>query len=209
MRSYLLLASLMIASGASSATTLVNGSFEAPNLGTGNFSYTTQPVGWTGTGALVNAQGSSAWYGATPPAGQDGAQFYALQATSSIYQNFLATKSGQLTVSWLSGGRPNLGAYGGDQSYDVSLTGSGIENGSFGTFTTHSGQAFEKLSGTGLVTAGEIYSISFRGLSSSDETAFIDRVSVGGVPEASTWAMMIAGFGIIGASWRLRRPVAA
>ena len=199
--------------GIASAATLVDGSFETPNLGTGNYSYTTQPVGWTGTGALVNAQGSSAWYGATPPAGQDGAQFYALQATTSIYQNFVADRSGKFTVSWLSGGRPDFGAYAGNQSYDVSLTGSGIELGSLGTFTTHSGQAFERLSGTGTVTAGQIYTVAFRGLAASDQTAFIDDVSVssivGGVPETATWTMMIAGFGLVGAARRIRRPVLA
>ena len=196
--------------GSATATTLIDGSFETPNLGSGNYSYATQPVGWNGTGALVNAQGSSAWYGATPPAGQDGLQFYALQGTSSVYQNFTATTSGKLTVSWLSGGRPNFGSYAGDQTYDVSLTGSGIELGSLGTFTTHSGQAFVALGGTGFVTAGQIYTVTFRGLSTSDETAFIDGVSVAGsVPEAATWTMMISGFAMIGFAKRRRRVVLA
>ena len=193
---------------AASAVTLVDGSFETPNLGTGNYSYATQPVGWTGTGALVNAQGASAWYGTTPPSGQDGAQFYAVQTTSSIYQNFIADRSGELMVSWLSAGRPDFGGYGGDQSYDVSLTGSGIELGSLGTFTTHSGQAFERLSGLATVTAGEIYTISFHGLSTSDQTAFIDDVSVssvGGVPEAAAWIMMVAGFALMGIAKRIQR----
>ena len=108
MSRFLLLAALLTASGSASATTLIDGSFETPNLGTGNYSYSTQPVGWTGTGALVNAQGSSAWYGSTPPAGQDGSQFYALQTTTSIFQNFTATKSGRLTISWLSGDRKSV-----------------------------------------------------------------------------------------------------
>ncbi|QYE36311.1 PEPxxWA-CTERM sorting domain-containing protein [Polymorphobacter sp. PAMC 29334] len=206
----LLFSILLIASTSASATTLIDGSFETPNLGVGNYSYSTQPLGWTGTGALVNAQGASAWYGSAPPSGQDGAQFYALQEKTSVYQNFTATKSGKLTVSWLSAGRPNAGSYGGNQSYDVSLTGSGIELGSLGTFTTHDGQAFERLSGTGFVTAGQIYSLEFRGLSSSDQTAFIDGVSVvGGVPEAATWTMMIAGFGLVGAASRMRRSAVA
>ncbi|UAJ10530.1 PEPxxWA-CTERM sorting domain-containing protein [Polymorphobacter megasporae] len=201
---------LLIVSTSTSAATLIDGSFETPNLGVGNYSYSMQPAGWSGTGALVNAQGASAWYGSTAPTGQDGLQFYALQATNSIFQSFTATKSGKLIVSWLSGGRPNFGAYGGDQTYDVSLTGSGIELGSLGTFATNSGQAFERLSGTGLVTAGQIYTLSFHGLSSSDETAFIDGVSVvGGVPEAATWTMLIVGFGLIGAAGRMRRSAVA
>ncbi|UAJ12712.1 PEPxxWA-CTERM sorting domain-containing protein [Polymorphobacter megasporae] len=205
MRTLIALAAASLAiTGHAGATTLIDGSFETPNLGAGGYSYSTQPVGWTGTGALVNAQGSSAWYGATPPAGQDGDQFYALQTSTSIYQNFTATKSGTLMVSWLSAGRPSSGSYGGDQTYDVSVTGSGIELGSLGTFTTHSGQAFEQLSGTAVVTAGQIYTVSFRGLSTSDETAFIDGVTVGSVPEAATWTMMIAGFAMVGSAARRR-----
>ncbi|KPF60098.1 hypothetical protein IP88_16220 [alpha proteobacterium AAP81b] len=37
----------------------------------------------------------------------------------------------------------------------------------------------------------------------------LDGVSVQGVPEASTWVMLIAGFGIVGAAARRRRAVAA
>lgn len=224
MRHTILLVAAVAASNLASAQTLVNGSFENPDLGTSNYSYTTQPTGWTGTGALVNATGSSAFYGATPPAGQDGQQFYALQGKSSIFENFTADQSGMLTVSWLSAGRPDGGTFGGDQSYDVSLTGSGIELGSLGTFTTTSGQAFARLAGTGTVTAGQIYSVSFRGLSSTDETAFIDGVSlswtaatatadsvdvsatVDAVPEPATWAMMLLGFGMVGGASRRRHP---
>ena len=140
MRSFLVVVSMMV-TGTASAATLVDGSFETPNLGSGNYSYAVQPNGWSGTGALVNAQGGSAWYGATPPAGQDGSQFYALQTTASLYQNFIATRTGSLLVSWLAGGRPNFGSYAGDQNYDVSLTGAGIELGALGTFYTRSGQA--------------------------------------------------------------------
>ena len=111
-------------------------------------------------------------------------------------------------MTWLSAGRPNFGAYAGDQSYDVSLTGSGIELGSFGTFTTTSGQAFTRLSGTATVIGGQIYALSFRGLSTADETAFIDGVTVSQVPESATWAMMVAGFGLVGAGVR-RRGIAA
>ncbi len=209
MRRYLVLLLAPVLAGTASATTLVNGSFETPNLGVGNYSYATQPDGWTGTGALVNAQGASAWYGATPPAGQDGAQFYALQATTSIFQNFVATRSGRLVVSWLAAGRPNFGSYAGDQTYDVSLTGSGIEMGSLGTFATTSGQAFAHETGAAIVRAGEIYSLTFRGLSPADETAFIDGVSVATVPEPATWALMIGGFAMIGAARRRSRAVTA
>lgn len=37
----------------------------------------------------------------------------------------------------------------------------------------------------------------------------IDDISYNAVPEAATWAMMIAGFGLVGAAARRRRPVSA
>lgn len=179
MKHVILLALALTLSGATSAPLLVYGSFEDPNLGTGNYSYKTPPTGWSGTGALVNAEGSNPFYGRTPPVGQDGKQFYALQARSSIIQNFTPDRSSALTVSWLSGGRPQGGAYGGDQSYVVSITGSGIEQGDLGTFTTTSGQPFTQLTANSMaVRAGEIYTVSFRGLATTDETAFIDGVTV-------------------------------
>lgn len=39
--------------------------------------------------------------------------------------------------------------------------------------------------------------------------ALLDGVSVAGVPEASTWVMLIAGFGLVGAAARRRRRTAA
>ena len=41
------------------------------------------------------------------------------------------------------------------------------------------------------------------------EDALLDNVSVTAVPEAATWALMIAGFGIVGTAARRRRALAA
>lgn len=47
-----------------------------------------------------------------------------------------------------------------------------------------------------------------RNSSAFDATAAFDSPNVGGVPEPSTWAMMILGFGAAGAAVRSRRRVA-
>jgi hypothetical protein len=38
---------------------------------------------------------------------------------------------------------------------------------------------------------------------------FVDGNAVDGIPEPTSWAMLIAGFGLVGASARRRRTVAA
>ncbi len=197
------------ATGAQASTNvLADGGFEAPNIGLGNYTYPGAALGaWTyGGSALVNAEGASAWYGGAAPAGQEGLQFAALQGTSSLSQIFTAT-SKVLNLSWLEAGRPNYGCCNGDQTYEVTLNGVALN-----TFKTFSGQNFtaESLALAGL-TVGGSYTLAFHGLVAADETAFIDKVSLaGGVPEPATWAMMLAGFALIGATLRAgpRRQVA-
>ena len=197
------IAALALSGTANAAELLTNGSFEAPDLGSGGYTYPNGTlVGWTYTGAaLVDATNGSAWYGNTPPAGQDGGQFASLQTTGSLSQSFTASNT-KANVSWLAGGRPDFGSYGGNQNYAVTL-GANV----LGTFSTTDGQAFgnHNFTVTGL-TAGQNYTITFQGLvGNSDESAFIDRVSVLGVPEPSQWALMIGGFGLIGMGARRRR----
>ncbi len=198
---------VMAASGAQAAGNLIaDGGFEQPHLAIGAYAY---PGGaldaWTYSGsALVNAQGASAWYGATPPAGQEGAQFAALQGTSSLSQSFTADAT-TLVLSWLNGGRPFFGGYNGDQTYSVKVDGVTV-----GTYSTTSGEAFTAQSLTlGGFAAGSTHTLSFQGLVDRDETSFIDKVSlVAGVPEPATWAMMIIGFAAIGLTLRGERRAA-
>lgn len=176
-----------VAGQASAAQLLTNGSFEAPNIGTGNYTYpglpygTIAPIGatqggWTFSGsALVNGSGSNAWYGAAAPAGMDGSQFAALQATSTLSQSFTATAS-ILHLSWLDAGR----TWGmGDQSYQVLLNGVAVG----GTFGSASDDPFalNTLDFTGL-TSGLTYDLTFKGLAVGDETAFIDNVQLFDTP---------------------------
>ena len=178
------LASLALSSHAGAAQLLTNGSFEAPNIGTGNYTYpglsygTIAPIGatqggWTFSGsALVNGSGGNAWYGGSAPSGMDGAQFVALQNNSTLSQSFVANAS-TLHLSWLDAGR----TWGmGDQSYQILLNGAAAG----GLFTTGSDDPFSLNTLTlGGLTAGLSYDLIFQGLvNSGDETAFIDNVQL-------------------------------
>ncbi|HTI31165.1 MAG TPA: PEPxxWA-CTERM sorting domain-containing protein [Sphingomonas sp.] len=197
-------AALSLAGSANAAELLVNGSFEQPDLGSGSYTYPAGTVaGWNyGGSALVDATNGSAWYGSTPPSGQDGGQFAALQGTSTLSQVFTASNT-KAVISWLAGGRPFFGAYNGDQAYSVT-----VGNAAVGTYSTYSGQGFTVRNGlvSGL-TVGQSYTLSFNGQVAADQTAFIDKVSVLGVPEPAQWALLIGGFALVGAASRRRRSI--
>lgn len=176
---------VLLSGGVAQAANLLNdGSFEAYNIGTGNYTYpglpfgTISPIGatpvanaWTYNGAaLVNASGSSAWYGGSGPSGKDGVQFASLQGASTITQSFTAAASTE-HLGWLSAGRACCS--GGAETYDVTVNGTQVGS----NFTTVSGSnfGFNSLTLSGL-TAGDSYTLGFQGLTGSDETAFLDNV---------------------------------
>jgi|GEM_PF-1456237 len=194
---------------------LVNGGFEASQLGAGQYDYPfgTQD-GWYYWGsAIVNGEDGSAWWpNGDKPAGQEGDKFAALQTTSVIAQNF-AIGATSLTLSWLDAGRPFSwgGCCNGDQTYQVLLYNYDTAAATtVGQYSTLSGQAFGRHTATvGGLAAGN-YALVFQGLSSDrDETAFIDDVSAVAVPEPATWALMIMGFGLTGATLRRRQRALA
>jgi hypothetical protein len=192
------------------AELIVNGGFEAPALvntqvpnDSGNYAY---PGGtfdsWTyqgGTGLVDTSQGSNAWYPAgTPPSGYVGNQFAFLQSggvtnnPSILSQSFDSLVAGLTTISWLDAGRPNTGCCNGNQTYEVLLNNTVI-----GQFSTTNGQNFKLESLTGTLVAGT-NSLAFVGEATTDQTTFLDNVSVASIPEASTWAMMLLGFAAVG-----------
>ena len=207
-----------LSTGAQAAELISNGGFE--DLSTyaapgsyGSYAYPEGPAaGWTFYGAgLINGTAATPWFGSAPPQGFSGAQYGFVQGSGWLVQSITADATGTLELSWLEGSRPDIfgGGYKGDQSYEVWL-GSNL----LGTFSTASGQDFTARSLTAAVTGGNSYNLIFHGLSQSDNTAFLDDVSAsvtpsGAVPEPATWAMLIMGFGLVGASLRCRETAAA
>ena len=177
-------AALLAAGSAQAATLLTNGSFEAPDIGAGNYSYPGLPFGtvnlasptqggWTFSGAaLVNATAGNAWYSGAGPTGKDGVQFVALQGMGSITQAFTAAAATE-HLGWVSAGRTAFGCCNGDQSYNITLDGSAV-GGAFST-VSNSNFSFNSLALTGL-TVGTTYTLGFQGGIAADETAFIDNV---------------------------------
>ena len=63
---------------------------------------------------------------------------------------------------------------------------------------------------TGLNLTGNSLSLRFDQINPTTAWVFVSEVSFGGaVPEPASWAMMIVGFGLVGATLRRRRMVAA
>lgn len=198
-------AALFVAAGAHAAV-IYNGSFEAPttaaaNGSSGTYAYPNMTVdGWTYAGAgLIDGDTATPWFGGSPPQGYVGDQYAFVQSTGTLSQTF-STGHGLFRLSWLEGSRPYFGGYDGVQSYQVIL-----DNAVLATFgPTPNGQNFMSRSLVGPVLAAGSHTLTFKGLSSSDNTVFIDRVA-GVVPEPATWAMMLLGFFGLGAAIRRRR----
>lgn len=205
------LAAATFSTGAQAAELIANGGFEdldsasAPGSH-GSYAYPEGTIaGWTFYGAgLINGTTATPWFGHAAPQGFSGAQYGFVQGQGWLVQSLTADATGTLELSWLEGSRPDIfgGGYKGDQSYEVWLGTSLL-----GTFSTASGQDFTARSLTASVVGGNSYHLIFHGLSQGDNTAFIDNVSASvspAVPEPATWAMLITGFGLVGASLRRR-----
>lgn len=188
------------------ASTLVDGGFEAAGAGVGDYCYSgfaaggnapCGPSAW-GTQAGVIRSGSGPWGGTTT---FDGNYYGMLQGGQVLSQTFVATATTGLSVDWLDTNRTNNG---GAHSYTLTINGATIgtyTSGFFG-FVTNSSAQF-------LGVAGQSYTVAFNGIANGDTTTFIDRVSLAVVPEPATWAMLVAGFGLVGVAIRRRATTVA
>ena len=189
--------------GTAQAAIVADGGFETQGAALG---YTCSMIPGGGNQCAVGAwSGSGSQAGINLNDGQsfagnalDGSYYAFLQSlngtTSSIFQNVTVT-AGKYMVSWLAGGRTN---YSGPVNYTVSL-GSQIYSGGLT-------QAQPFTATSAIVTlAGGTYTLAFSAhTDSGDNSALIDKVSIAAVPEPATWALMIGGFGMIGATMRRR-----
>ena len=188
--------------GSAHAAILADGGFEIQGAAIGQtcslvMNGTQCAVGaWSGSGhqAGINRNDGQNFVGSNP----DGNYYAFLQSldgtTSSIFQNVTVT-AGKYMVSWLAGGRTN---YSGPVNYTVSL-GDQIYSGGLAQ-----AQPFTATSALVTLAAGT-YALTFSAYTEGgDNSALIDKVSIAAVPEPATWGLMIAGFGMIGATMRRR-----
>ena len=189
--------------GTAQAAILADGGFEIQGAALG-YTCSMIPGGgnqcaagaWSASGsqAGINLNDGQNFAGSNP----DGNYYAFLQSlngtTSSIFQNVTVT-AGKYMVSWLAGGRTN---YSGPVNYTVSL-GDQIYSGGLAQ-----AQPFTATSALVTLAAGT-YALTFSAYTEGgDNSALIDKVSIAAVPEPATWGLMIAGFGMIGATMRRR-----
>ena len=80
----------------------------------------------------------------------------------------------------------------------------GVTTTEIGTYTSALGAFVVRASAPVLIPDGSTYTLRYCGLSATDRTSFIDNIALAVAPEASTWAMLLAGFGMIGFATRCR-----
>jgi hypothetical protein len=213
---FIAIAAALTFAPAAHAAGIVDGSFEtqgsASGLGLGISRFCYFPAcatgAWSGGagGGLRDEEDGA--FGGPPTA--DGSYTAFLQNLGFISQTFSIAQAGAYLFGWTDAGRPQMPTLGGNQSYLVTLA--DLANATTYTLysgSTTSGQPFTARSSGSISLAAGTYTLSFNGLTSAgDETAFIDAVTLtnaaAAVPEPATWAMMILGFGLIGAAMRTR-----
>ncbi|MBC7505263.1 MAG: PEPxxWA-CTERM sorting domain-containing protein [Sandarakinorhabdus sp.] len=226
-----LAAALSLGGAAQAANLVVNGGFETLTNGIGQIDNNTVATGWSSAGynfvfngATADTAGSTGQYGALylwgPANGYanglgpspDGGNFAAADGAfgvAPILQTLTGLTVGKdYAVKFYWAGAQQQGFTGAnDEHWIVSLGGAPSQTTS--TYYNNTGGfsgwyserfVFKATSATAV--------LSFLAVGHPDGVppfSLLDGVSVAGVPEASTWAMLIAGFGLVGAAARRRR----
>jgi hypothetical protein len=187
----------LLASGAAHASTelLTNGSFEADQQGYGSWNIYSTLTGWTGVGAGIELRNNVV--GVAP----DGVNFVELDTTanSAMYQNVSTALNQSYTLSFQFQDRPGVGTS--SQGLEISWGGNVV-----GTVNNSVGGNWQTVSYT-LLGTGNIEALSFRAIGTSDSLGTsLDAVSLtAAVPEPETYAMLLAGLGLVGFAARRRK----
>ena len=203
---------------AASANLLTNGSFETPAVPAGGLAeYTpgTNLGGWIVINTPVAALGGFSEPGYTYPA-QDGSISLDLtgigtRGAGGVQQTVDLATGNYLLSFWI--GNDDGPTF--SQPTSVELFVNGASQGSFTNSDVTAGTINWRNYTFDLASIGGATTIGFvNRTSTNDNGAFFDNVSLvaagtSAVPEPATWAMMIAGFGAVGASMRGRRLTAA
>ena len=202
MRFIVLLAASVLATGAANAVTITNGSFESgafsanafDSLNNGDASIT----GWSIGGNGVDWIGSH-WQASN---GNRSIDLSAMSA-GSLSQSIATVVGRDYAVTFDLAGNPDGAPFLKQLVVDVNAGQSSTFN--FTTGAT-SRPAMGWIGQSYRFTATSTTSVlTFTSLSNTPSGPALDNVAIGAVPEASTWAMLIAGFGMVGAASRRRR----
>ena len=193
-------ATFMALSPAQAANLIDDGDFAVPNVGSGWGFFNNGSVGqWTNTNGDAIEVGNSAIYGLPC---FSGSVCQNLEVNANTFDTVSQTLTGLVVgqtynLSWAYGGRTG----GGPQALNVSFGGTLLtqNTGSLGAWTIN---AFSVLATSSSETL-TFSALDLGGLPSYGNE--ITNVSFSAVPEPMSWAMMLLGFGGLGAVVRNRR----
>lgn len=196
-------AALTLAATSAGAVELVtNGTFATPNVGGGYGFFSLAESGWSNLTDIGVEIGSTGLY--DTPCVSTGCQNLEVNANTfgDVVQTITGLTAGaKYVLTYSYGGRPGYGT----QILDVNFGGAHVstDTGSLGTFTPYS--YVVTASGTSAVL--EFKSQITDGAPGGGNE--IANVSLMAVPEPASWALMVAGFGLVGIAARRRTAVAA
>ncbi len=195
---YLVAASIAAAAfGASAQELVVNGSFEANSQASGTWNIYGNLVGWTGMSNIElrnNVAGTA----------QNGFNFVELDTTKNMSMKQTLTGYGDYLLSFWYSARPGTSSTTNGLSYSLGSLSGSVLNGVAGS-SSNNWQHFQ-----GIVTLSGTTDLIFGAIGTSDSYGgSLDNVSVTAVPEADTYAMMLAGLGMIGTIVRRRKSRSA
>lgn len=202
-RTALALLTLATASPAFAASLITNGSFET---GAAPGSFTTESAGSTDITGWTIASGSVDYIGSYWAA-SDGARSIDIagSAIGALSQSFATTAGQKYLVTFDLSSNPDLR---GTRDLLVSIDGGAAE-----TFT-HPGATGKDAAGMNwtaqsfsFLAGGPLTTIMFttNGTAQGAYGPALDNVSILGVPEPAAWALMLAGFGLVGGAMRRRQ----
>jgi hypothetical protein len=209
MKRALLAALLSVVSAAQAAPVLQNASFETNNVGTG---FIGGGANWIFATTIANSGSSSgishdatAWGGSSPY----GDYFAWLQKSASATQTFASTEAYDYDFSFNLEVRRNWGT----QSQVVRMTFDGATLGEFKPLASDSWKTFSASIDNVAAGTHTIQFIGLNPLNATDTTAFLDNIvmtttAIPTVPEPETYALMLAGLGLVGFAARCKQKAA-
>ena len=202
MRNIIAVAALAIMASASQAATIVNGSFEQGSFSTAGFDTLAAGdaniTGWTIGGAGVDWIGSH-WQAS------DGNRSIDLSALSagSLSQSLTTVIGKTYNVKFDLAGNPDDGPF--LKQVVVSINDAAAATFDFTTGATSRANMGWVGNSYRFTATSATSTLKFTSLAQTPSGPALDNVSITAVPEASTWVMLIAGFGLVGVSARRRR----
>jgi hypothetical protein len=187
----------LLATGAAHASTelLTNGSFETDLQGNGKLGNYTNLTGWTGGAYGIELRNNVV--GVAP----DGVNFVELDtyANSSMSQSVATVLGQNYTLSFQFQDRPGVATS--SQGLEVYWNG-----GLVGSVNNSLGGGWQSVSYT-LAGTGTTAALSFKAIGTEDSLGTsLDNVSLTtAVPEPETYAMLLAGLGLVGFAARRRK----